>query len=141
MPGNTPIDIAKASIEAYNAKDWQRVKETIAPQVIYDEVASHRRVTGASDVITAWQGWAKALPDSKAQFTRATAEGNTVTLELTWRGTHSGPLQTPNGEIAPTGKKIEVQAVQVVDVADGKATNIRHFFDMGTILQQIGVAD
>ena len=141
MPGTTPIEIAKASVEAYNAKDWQRVKETIAPQVVYDEIASQRHVTGANDVITAWQGWAKALPDSRAQFTRATADGDHVTLELTWRGTHTGPLQTPNGEIAPTGKQIEVEAVQVVDVKDGKATNIRHFFDMGTILQQLGVAD
>jgi steroid delta-isomerase-like uncharacterized protein len=139
MPNETPIQIAKASVEAYNAKDWNRVKETIAPQVVYDEVGTHRRVTGANDVIDAWKGWAKALPDSKATFQTAVADGDTVTLELTWRGTHTGPLQTPNGEIAPTGRPIEVRAVQVVEVADGKAKTIRQYFDMATILQQIGV--
>jgi steroid delta-isomerase-like uncharacterized protein len=138
MPHDTPIEIAKAQIEAYNAKDWNRAKETIAPQVVYDEVGTHRRLTGANEVIAAWQGWAKALPDSNATFQSATADGNTVTLELTWRGTHTGPLETPNGAIAPTGRPIEVRAVQVVEVADGNAKAIRHYFDMGTILQQIG---
>jgi hypothetical protein len=32
-----------------------------------------------------------------------------------------------------------VRAVQVVEVADGKAKNIRQYFDMATILEQMGV--
>jgi len=137
----SPVDAAKASVIAYNEKNWDRVKETLTPTVVYDEVSAHRRIAGSNEVIEAWKGWATALPDSKATFDREVSSGNTVTLELTWRGTHTGPLQTPNGEIAPTGRTIEVEAVQVIDVADGKATTIRHYFDMATLLGQLGVGE
>ena len=138
MPQESPIDAAKASVIAYNEKNWDRVKETVTPTVVYDEVGTHRTITGAQDVIAAWKEWATALPDSKATFERAVASGDTVTLELTWRGTHRGPLQTPEGEIPATGRQIEIRACQIVDVADGKARSIRHYFDMTTLLQQIG---
>ena len=133
------VDAAKASVQAYNDKNWDRVKETVTPTVVYDEVATNRRVTGSNEVIETWKGWAAALPDSKATFEREVVSGDSVILELTWRGTHTGPLQTPAGDIAPTGRPIEIRAVQVVDVEDGKAKSIRQYFDMATLLQQIGV--
>ena len=34
-------------------------------------------------------------------------------------------------------KPIEMRACQVVEVADGKTSSIRQYFDIGTLLQQI----
>lgn len=130
-------DTAKASVLAYNQKDWDRVKESLAPTIVYDEVGTHRKVTGANEVIDAWKGWARAIPDSQATIHSAVESGNTVTIELTWKGTHTGPLQTPTGEIPASGKHIEMRACQVVEVADGKTSSIRQYFDIGTLLQQI----
>ena len=131
-------DIAKAQIVAYNQKDWSAVTAVLAPACVYDEVATHQRVQGVNDILTAWRGWATALPDSNASFDHVSVSGNTVTLELTWRGTHNGPLQTPGGPLPPSGRKIEIRACQVVDVADGRVQAIRHYFDMATMLQQLG---
>jgi steroid delta-isomerase-like uncharacterized protein len=133
------IEAAKAPIVAYGNKDWTAVKAGIAPGVVYDEVATHRRIQGADEVINLWRGWATAFPDSKATFHNAVANDGTATVELTWRGTHTGPLKTADGEIAATGKKIEVRACQVVEVANGKVNVIRQYFDMATMLQQLGV--
>jgi len=138
MPQGSPIDIAKAQVIAYNEKNWDQVKEVLAPNVVYDEVATHRKVSGVNDVVTTWKGWAAALPDSKATFESAVAVGNTVFLELTWHGKQTGPLQMPSGEIPASGKEIELRALQVVEVADGKAKSVRQYFDMATMLQQIG---
>jgi steroid delta-isomerase-like uncharacterized protein len=133
------IEAAKAPIVAYGNKDWTAVKAGIAPGVVYDEVATHRRIQGADEVINLWRGWATAFPDSRATFHNAVANDGTATVELTWRGTHTGPLKTADGEIAATGKKIEVRACQVVEVANGKVNVIRQYFDMATMLQQLGV--
>jgi steroid delta-isomerase-like uncharacterized protein len=133
------IDAAKAPIVAYNKKDWNAVKTSLAAASVYDEVSTQRKMNGPDEVIRGWQGWAKALPDSQATFHNAHVSGNTVILEMTWRGTHQGPLQTPDGDIPATGKKIEIRACQVVELADGKAKAIRHYFDMSTLLQQLGV--
>jgi steroid delta-isomerase-like uncharacterized protein len=132
------VDIAKAQITAYNQKDWNAVAAALASGCVYDEVATHRRVQGIKDIETAWKGWATALPDSNASFDNVSVSGNTVTLEITWRGTHNGPLQTPTGALPPSGRKMDIRACQVVEVADGKVQAIRHYFDMATLLQQLG---
>jgi steroid delta-isomerase-like uncharacterized protein len=133
------IDAAKAPILAYNEKNWEAVIQSVASDVVYEEIGTGRTLRGASDVIAGWKGWAAAIPDSKATFEAAHVSGNTVILEATWRGTHSGPLPTPSGEIPATGRKIEMRACQVVEIADGKALGIRQYLDMLTLMTQLGV--
>lgn len=134
------VTIAKALIEAYNEKNWDRAKASITKDFIYDEVPTGRNVTGRDATIEAWKGWAEAFPDSKGTFHSAlVAEKDTVVLELTWAGTHRGPLQTPKGAIAPTGKSIEIRACAIIQVAGEQARTQRHYFDMATLLRQLGV--
>jgi steroid delta-isomerase-like uncharacterized protein len=138
MSDQSLIDAAKASTIAYNNKDWNAAKAALTPDFLYDEVATKRKIQGVDEVITAWQGWGTAFPDSKATFDKAHASGDTVVLEVTWRGTHKGPLQTATRQIAATGKAIEIRACQVLEIAGGKAKSMRHYWDMATMLQQIG---
>ena len=131
---------AKGLILAYNEKNWDKARASITPDFVYDEVASGRKLTGADQTLEAWKAWAQAFPDSKGTFQGShVADDGTVVLELTWSGTHQGPLQTPKGPISPTGKRIEVRACALVEIAGEKARSQRHYFDMATLLQQIGV--
>ncbi len=131
---------AKALILAYNDKNWEKARASITPDFVYDEVATGRKLTGADQTLEAWKGWAQAFPDSKGTFQGShVTDGGTVVLELTWAGTHQGPLNMPNGPIAPTGKRIEMRACAIVEVTGEKARTQRHYFDMATLLQQIGV--
>jgi steroid delta-isomerase-like uncharacterized protein len=139
MSHQSQIKAAKAPIVAYGKKNWDAVRSAITPACTYDEVATHRKIKGADEVIACWKGWAAALPDSKATFHKAEVSGDTVILELTWRGTQTGPLETPAGQIAATGKTIELRACQVTEIAHGKVKTMRQYFDMATILQQLGV--
>ena len=107
------IEIAKAGITAYNDKNWDKAKDSLSADAVYDEKSTHRRIQGRDKIIETWQGWAKAFPDSKATFVREHASGDTAILELVWKGIHSGPLQTPTGEIPATNKSIEMPACQV----------------------------
>jgi steroid delta-isomerase-like uncharacterized protein len=132
------IEIAKAGIPAYNDKDWSKAKELLAPDAVYDEKGTHRRIEGAGEIIQAWQGWARAFPDSKATFVREFASGDTAILEIVWKGVHTGPLQTPTGTIPPSNKSIEMPACEVVRVEGGKIKSGSHYFDMLTMLTQIG---
>ena len=75
------INAAKASTIAYNTKNWDSFKAAVNPRLVYDEVGTGRRIEGSASVIEALQGWAKALPDSKATFESAFASGSTVALE------------------------------------------------------------
>ena len=133
------VDAAKASIIAYNNKDWDAVRRVVAPGLVYDEVSTNRKVQGIDEVLTIWKGWAAAFPDSKATFGDAYVSGDTVILELTWRGSHTGLLRTAAGDIPATGKHIELRSCQIIDVTDGKTERVRQYFDMATLMAQIGV--
>ena len=139
MPQKSTIDIAKEQILAYNEKDWDRVRAAASKDLVYDEVATKRTAKGVEDVLDVWKGWAAAIPDSKATFRSEMATGNTAILEVTWTGTHKGPLKMPDREIPATGKPIELRSCQVVEVAGDKVKSLRHYFDMATLLKQIGV--
>jgi predicted ester cyclase len=134
------IDAAKAPILAYNDKNWDRVRATVTPDFLYDEIGTRRNLSGADEAINAWKGWAGAFPDSAATFHGALVSGNTVVLEVSWKGTHLGLLQTPQGPVAGTGKPIEIRACIVSEIAGDKARSQRHYFDMLTLLDQLGLA-
>jgi len=133
------IDAAKAPVIAYGKKDWDALRAAVTPSFLYEEVATHRKMRGVDQFLAGWQGWATALPDSKATIQNAFVSGDTVVLEVTWRGTHKGPLQTPTGQIAATGKPIEIEACLVYHIAGGKPESMRQYFDMATMMQQLGV--
>lgn len=139
MAQKSVVDLAKEQVIAYNEKDWDRARAALAPEVVYDELGTQRKVKGVDDVLTAWKGWATAMPDSRATFRSELVSGNTAVLEITWTGTHKGPLMMPDGEIPATGKKMELHACQVVEVANDRVKSVRHYFDMGTLLDQLGV--
>jgi steroid delta-isomerase-like uncharacterized protein len=133
------VEAAKASIIAFNNKDWEEVRRVTTAGVVYDEVGTHRTAHGIDTVLPLWQAWAAAFPDSTATFERTHVSGGTVILELTWRGTQTGALQLAAGEIPPTGKAIEMRACQIIDLVDGKTRSVRHYFDVGTMLSQLGI--
>jgi steroid delta-isomerase-like uncharacterized protein len=135
----TLIDVAKSSVLAYNDKDWDKVRTVTTSDVVYDEVSTGRKAQGIDQVLPLWQGWARAFPDSKATFHNAFAAGNSVTLELTWKGTHTGPLETPSGPVQPTGKTIAIRACMVVELDGERVKEERHYFDMATLFQQLGL--
>jgi steroid delta-isomerase-like uncharacterized protein len=133
------IDAAKAPILAYNDKNWDRVRATVTPNFLYDEVGTRRRLQNADDTIVAWKGWAQAFPDSRATFNETLVSGNTVVMDVTWRGTHTGQLQTPKGPVPGTGKPIEIRACIISEISGDKARSQRHYFDMLTLLEQLGL--
>lgn len=137
------IEAAKAPLLAYGRKDWDAVKASITPDFAYDEVATNRKVKGSDEVLAIWRGWATAFPDSKATIHSTLVSGNTVVLELTWKGTHTGPLAMPKGPIAATGKGIEFRSCNVIEINPDKekAKSQRQYFDMGTMLQQLGITN
>jgi steroid delta-isomerase-like uncharacterized protein len=133
------MNVSRAVVLEYNRKDWQACRAVMASDYVYDEIATHRRAQGADNVLAIWRGWATAFPDSHGEIHNSFIAGDTAITELTWTGTHSGPLQTADGTVAPTGRRIEMRACQITTVKDGKATVTRHYFDLSTMLRQLGV--
>jgi steroid delta-isomerase-like uncharacterized protein len=136
----TSTDVARANIEAFNAGDWNGLAATFADKCVYDELATHRRLEGQEAIVGANRGWKEAFPDAQGRIDRAMADNGTVTLEITWEGTQSGTLHMPTGDIAPSGRRISLKAAQVFEVEGERIREAHHYFDLTSLLQQIGAA-
>ena len=133
------IQAARGVVDAFNASDWERCKAALAPDSLYDEVGTSRRVEGVGDIIPCWQAWKEAMPDVKGSVTTAYNTGNTVILEVTWTGTHTGPLVSPKGIVPATGKQQTTRASWVLNFEGSKIKESRHYFDMLSFMQQLGI--
>ena len=130
--------IAREAVDAFNASDWERSKAILTPDYVYTELGTQRRLQGPEAVIEAMKGWKAAMSDAAGTVTKASASGDTVTLEITWEATHDGPLEGPMGTIPASGKRQVTPAAWVFDFEGDKIKESRHYFDMVTLLVQIG---
>ena len=133
-----PIEVAKNAIEKFNAGDWTGLQSTLTPDTVEDEFATQRRLEGPEAVVAAAEGWKRAFPDAHGTVRNAIASGNTAILEITWEGTQTGDLAGPQGTIPASGRQVSLPAVWVAEVEGDKAKAVRHYFDLMTLLAQIG---
>ena len=136
--GTDKIKLAKEGIDAYNDGDWERFTAPLSSDAVYEEIATQRKVQGPDQIVEASKGWREAFPDSKGTITNVTQGADTVVLEITWQGTHTGDLVSPMGTIPPSRKRVNLPAVQIVRFKGDKVVETRHFFDLMTLLAQIG---
>ena len=136
------VELARESIECFNAGDFDRLRSLLADESYEEELSTQRRLEGADAQVEAARGWKAAFPDGHGTVHGAYADGDTVTIELTWEGTQSGPMQTPDGQqLPPSNRRATVKACQVMEIEDGRIKATRHYFDLMTILHQIGAME
>jgi steroid delta-isomerase-like uncharacterized protein len=85
------------------------------------------------------QGWADAFPDGRAEDTHVYVGEDFAVTEFVGRGTHEGPLRGPDGEIPPTGRRVEFELCEVYQIHNGKIVGARTYFDAAGLMRQLGV--
>jgi steroid delta-isomerase-like uncharacterized protein len=132
------IQLARKQIAAFNSGDWDQLGAGLAPDSRYDELGTQRKIEGSEKVVELFKSWKTAFPDAVGTVTSAVASGNKAALEVTWKGTHSGPLATAEGTIPASGKLQETPAAFFFTFDGEKVKESRHYFDSMTLLKQIG---
>ena len=89
---------------------------------------------GAENLVALLQGFIGALPDLNAQEQDVVAQGDTVAIRFVVEATHEGD---PLG-IAPTGRRVRWDAVDVYRLKDGRITEEWAADDLAAILHQVG---
>lgn len=94
---------------------------------------------GDADVgIEIAQMYTSAFPDLAFEIRHELSCGENVSvIEFRASGTHRGPLEG----IAPTGRRVEVDVCNVIEVRDGRIAVEREYFDTMSMLRQLGVAE
>jgi steroid delta-isomerase-like uncharacterized protein len=134
------VKLARKQIEAFNAGDWEQLRAMLASDARYDELGTQRKIEGREMIVELFRGWKTAFPDAAGEVTSAVANGDKAALEITWTGTHTGPLEGAEGTIPASGKHQETRAACFFTFQGDKIKESRHYFDSLTLLKQIGAA-
>ena len=133
------INLTKEHVRLFSVKDWPKYPESMLPKVSCEEPALARKVQGVDEVLRALDVWTIAFPDLKGTVKNVIVQDDMVMAEIQWEGTHNGLLKGPFGEIPATGKRGVINAVELFQFKGEKIVELRHYFDLMTILNQIGV--
>jgi steroid delta-isomerase-like uncharacterized protein len=132
------VKIAREQVDAFSRGDWELLRGTLASDSRYNELGTQRKIEGPEKIVELFKAWKQAFPDGAGTVTSVVSSANTVALEVTWKGTHTGPLTTAEGTIPASGKRQETPAGIFFTFEGDKIKESRHYFDSLTLLTQIG---
>ena len=130
-------DLAEAHVRAFNERAWSEAAEIYAPDLVVVEPAGTTR--GIDEFLGHAQGFAAAFPDSQMKVTTIIESGNHVVVEGVYTGTQTGPLATPQGEVPPTGRPLQLPICLVLEAAAGRIASNHVYCDRMTFAAQLGL--
>jgi len=94
---------------------------------------------GKAQILQSFKVWKTAFPQGTGTVLNQIAMGDHVTSEVVFKSTHTGPLVSPTGTIAPTNKPVELKAVLLTTFRDGLIQRERTFYDQADLMRQLGI--
>src|SRR5581483_1209098 len=131
--------ILEGLADAFNARDFDRARTLVADDVVFVDYAMEMTINGVDGFLDYANGFATAFPDMRLEALSYVGDDTRAAGEFMGRGTHDGPLQSPMGEIPPTGRELNAPFVWYADVAGGKITRLGDYYNAATFMSQLGL--
>jgi len=125
--------------DAYNSRDFSGPESSIADDFTWTVMPFGSGSKGVAGYREVMETWSTAFPDSTADPTTVIEGGEYEVVLFSFHGTHNGPLPTPTGELAPTGRSVDIPVCNVYRARNGMVTEACSYFDAATLLRQLGV--
>ena len=114
------IDLNKAVVRRFiegflNTGDADIADEVLAADYI-DHTPSNPELAGRENIKRFVNKWLAAFPDSHTVLKDTVAEGDRVACHWITIATHQGQF----GAVSPTGERVEVEAIGIFRIADGR---------------------
>ncbi len=127
--------------KAVNARDWTRFDELHAESIVEYSPQKPEPSKGIDAHRESMQGLITAFPDMRAENVRAFGQGDWVCTEISFTGTHKGPLAGPGGQTIPaTNKPVRMTLCGVAKIEGGRITEEHNYFDLLGMMAQLGLA-
>lgn len=131
----TALQVVERHIAAFNAKDQEAEPWTADAEI----VTPGGRFEGREQVLGFLKVFWDAFPDARLEITRSIEDGELAAAEGMLIGTQTGALQTPDGEIPPTGRGVQIRWMSMYEVGGDEIAFEHLYFDQVELLTQLGV--
>jgi steroid delta-isomerase-like uncharacterized protein len=131
-------DAAKAVVRRNTEEVQSKGNFDVFEEVFADDFVDHtpqpNMIPGKAGVRGLYRALRAAFPDFRAEIHWQAADGELVTTYKTYHGTHQGTFLG----VAPTGRKIHFETVDVMRVRNGKITEHWGVANLFSLMQQLG---
>jgi len=123
--------LAEKWIAAWNSHNPDKMLSLFTDDIVYEDVAFGEVSHGSAELRKFAASEFEGVPDLELKLLRADIHGGHGTIEWMFSGTDK--------DVFKTGKKFSVRGVSVIDMRDGKISRNLDFYDVATIMRQVGV--
>ena len=116
---------------------WEDYESVMHPDVQFSNPFTE--VHGAAEWVAFNRAFAAAMPDGRHTVEDVLQDGDRFAARLTFTGTHTGPLATPQGHVPPTGRSVALPSCLLGTIRDGRLTAARVYLDQLAMLTQLGL--
>jgi steroid delta-isomerase-like uncharacterized protein len=131
----TPAEAARATFDAVISKDPDGIVAVGAPGFI-DDFVPIGEIRGPDGVRAFFRELFAAFPDFTMTMDRLVADESSAVVQWHAAGTFTGGAFQG---ILPTGRRVEVRGVDVMEIADGLIQHNTIYYDGATFARQIGL--
>ena len=131
--------IGRQFFTAWNERDFDSLASLFSDDAEVVDFPAGMTLRGREGAREEAERWAGAFPDGKVEVKSVVAGTSGVVVEGELRGTNTGPLQSPAGEIPATNRSVEMPFTIVWDVRNGQVTGHRGYYDSATLMRQLGL--
>jgi ketosteroid isomerase-like protein len=129
----SPQHVLERNITASSARDLDGYLANQSPDVEF-VLPGGLVLRGRKQAAQYTQSLWSAFPDGTLAF------GDTAATELVSTGTHSGPLNTPNGTSSPTGRRDTFHSASILRIKDGLVASEHVYLDQLEMMTELGLA-
>jgi steroid delta-isomerase-like uncharacterized protein len=130
-----PRDVVERHLAAFRTKDADAEPFSADAEV----VAPGATLRGRQQIIDWLAGFWEAFPDSHLEIVRWVAADQLAAAEGKFVGTHTGVLRTPEGEVPPTGRAVDIRWMAMYETAGDELVSEHLYFDPNEFLTQLGL--
>jgi steroid delta-isomerase-like uncharacterized protein len=131
----TPAEVARAAFDAVSRRDPDGIVAMGAPGFVDDFVVIGA-IRGHDAVRSFFRDLFAAFPDFTMTVDRVVADDTSAVVQWHAGGTFTGGLFQG---IAPTGRRVDIRGVDVMEIADGLIQRNTIYYDGATFARQIGL--
>ena len=121
--------------EACNSHDIERILYFCSPTYTGSDLGQAAFLHGREDLRAMLGNYLKAFPDLRVKVTGTVVEESRVAVVWVAEGTHQGPILN----IPPTGHKVQVRGISIIDVENGLVVRGQYIWDLAGMLRHMGL--
>lgn len=128
----TYADIIK---RAWNSRNMDRVLSFYSPHYVAEDVGQAFLLRGHEGVRSMLETYWQAFPDLEFTVMDAVVQDSRVAIVWMAEGTHQGTIMN----IPPTGHRVAVRGVSILDIEEGLIMRGQYIWDLAGMLRHMGL--